>query len=43
MLQDTMKCIVCVKGFSANNRTMIQQEDTQRSERDLVYLNRGLH
>lgn len=36
-LQDTIKCIVCVKGFSANNRTMIQQEETQRSERDLVY------
>lgn len=36
-LQDTIKCIVCVKGFSANNRTMILQEETQRSERDLVY------
>lgn len=37
MLQDTIKCIVCVKGFSANNRTMILREETQRSERDLVY------
>ena len=36
-LQDTINCIVCVKGFSANNRTMILQEETQRSERDLVY------